>query len=88
LVHNWITFCYRKNSTKLLEKHHHNFTQVAIELGNKNYRPFISESKSNTNKKDKNIFSSKDKLKKIQIHCTENKIPMVQDFLNKINGFK
>ena len=44
---------------KLITQFKSNATQIATHLGNKSFRPYISESISKTNDTDKNIFSSK-----------------------------
>ena len=71
---------------KLLLKHNTNFTAIAKELGNKNYRPYISESQSKSNENDKNIFSDNSKLKEIADYCVEQKIticPSFESYYNK-----
>jgi hypothetical protein len=65
---------------KLLLKHSNNYTAIAKEMGNKNFRPYISESVANTNKTDKNIFSNSIKLKKILGHCITNNIQVTDEF--------
>lgn len=69
---------------KLITRFNGNATQIAKHLQNKNYRPFISESISKTNKNDKNVFSDQGKLLKIQKHCIENKILMIDSFTKQI----
>lgn len=61
-----------------------NFSKISLELGNKNYRPYISESYSNTNKNDKNIFSSKSKINYITEYCDRKNISIVESFKNRI----
>lgn len=58
------------------------FRQIAIKLGNENYKNTISESwNRNTNEhNNKNIFSDRYKLDKIIEHCKENNIPIVESF--------
>lgn len=70
--------------TNLLSKHRSNCTKIAKELGNSSYRPYISESLSNTNDTDKNIFKSPDKIQVIRKYCTENKIEMSEEFTRRI----
>lgn len=65
---------------KLIIEFSSNATQIAKSLKNKNYRPYISESISKTNDNDKNIFSKFNKIKKIQNHCIENNIKMIDSF--------
>lgn len=55
----------------------------------KRYRPYISSSIqkliiSDKKKSEKNIFSNNSKLEKIKEYCLLNKIPITQDFINKI----
>lgn len=56
------------------------FSQVAIELGNKNYRPYISESWGNTNIGNKNIFSNKKRVEIIKEYCLDNNIELSESF--------
>lgn len=65
---------------QLRVKFNGNATQIANSLGNKNYRPYISESLSMTNKSDKNIFSQPKKLKSIYEYCIQNNIDMTESF--------
>ncbi len=65
---------------KLQLKHDNNATAIARELGNKNYRPYISETISNTNTTDKNIYANADKVLKIYNHCIENNISIIESF--------
>ncbi len=69
----------------LLKSNNQNFTKTAKLLGNKNFRPFISETKNNSSKSNKNIYSSKEKIRKIYIHCIENQIEMHKDFQTVYN---
>lgn len=76
---------------KIYEKKNKNATQTAIGLGNINLRPYISESISNTNSNDKNIFSRKQKdLDLIITYCKENDLNICDDFKIKyqINTIK
>lgn len=62
-----------------------NATQTAIKLGNKNLRPYISESMSNTNTNDKNIFSrGRKEVELIINYCKENNHTVCKDFENKL----
>ncbi len=72
---------YTATARELLKKHNCNATEK--ELKSPSYRPYISESKSNTKTSDKNIFSKPDKLVKVYNYCIENKIVMCNEFLNK-----
>lgn len=69
---------------KLIIQFKSNANQIAKSLNNPSYRPYISESISKANKNDKNIFSNQGKLRKIQAHCKENNISIVEDFLRLI----
>jgi len=72
---------------KLLEKHKSNHTQIANELGNETgYRPYISAT-TNKNKGDKNIYSSINKLEKIQTYCREHNIETTAFFKGRIKHF-
>jgi hypothetical protein len=61
-----------------------NFTAISKELGNINYRPYISESINNTNISDKNIFSNNRKVQTIIKYCEINNIIISEDFKNRI----
>jgi len=65
-----------------------NSTQIAKILGNKNYRPYISESIGNANKSDKNIYKNSPKMLIIYHHCIENEIDMTFSFKKKIEALK
>lgn len=60
-----------------------NSTAIANELGNKNFRPYISESISGTNINDKNIFSNQEKISFIVKYCESNGIPIADSFMNR-----
>lgn len=84
LTENWfkvgLLFATGEMET-LLKKHNNNFTQTAKELGNQSgFRPFISETKSNTNKTNKNIYSEIKKLIIIREYCKVNNIEICNDF--------
>ena len=68
-----------------INNHNESSNQLAIKLGNKNFRPYISESLSRTNTKDKNIFSNNKKLLMIYKHCEENNIKVVDKFIDSID---
>jgi hypothetical protein len=71
---------------KLLEKLDYNATAVAKELYRvkwKRYRPYISESLS-AKGSDKNIFSSKKKIRLLIEYCEKNNITISPDFYNRI----
>jgi hypothetical protein len=61
-----------------------NYTAIAKELGEKNYRPYISESINNTTTNNKNIFSDKKKVEEILKYCEINNIIISDDFKNRI----
>ena len=61
-----------------------NFTAISKELGNINYRPYISESINNTNISDKNIFSNNRKVQAIIKYCEINNIIISEDFKNRV----
>jgi hypothetical protein len=64
-----------------LQDKKYSFKQIAKELfNNEKIANYISESFSNTNTNDKNIFSKKDKLDKIKAHCDENNITIDKRF--------
>lgn len=73
---------------RLIEKHKKdgmaNYTAIARELGNKSFRPYISESMSGANKSDKNIFANMSKLNLIKEYCESNGIAVVDSFSNRI----
>lgn len=71
---------------KLYKEMDLNATQTAKHLGNNSYRPFISESVSNTNKKPQNIYSRKKKdINLILEYCKTNNLEVCQDFKDKTN---
>lgn len=60
---------------------------VAISLGNKNYRPYITDSIGVNKKSDKNIFSrKKEDIKLILNYCLENNLKVCQEFEDKIKN--
>jgi hypothetical protein len=61
-----------------------NFTAISKELGNINYRPYISESINNTNISDKNIFSNNRKVQAIIKYCEINNIIISEDFKKRV----
>jgi hypothetical protein len=74
---------------KLFETHktkqsNPNFTEIARQLGNKNLRPYLSESTNNTNETDKNIFSNQGKVMKILDYCNMNNIEVVDSFHKRV----
>lgn len=70
---------------KLFKEMNKNATQTAKHLGNESYRPFISETVANTNKKPLNIYSRKKKdINLILEYCKTNNLEVCQDFKDKI----
>ncbi len=62
-------------------------THLAKHLGNKNYRPYITDSVSDINKNsDKNIFNYPNKLIEIKDYCNESRIEICESFLKKIDS--
>lgn len=60
-----------------------NYTAIAKELGNINFRPYISESMGGTKINDKNIFSNKGKIEFIENYCESNAITVVESFYKR-----
>lgn len=69
---------------QIYKDNNHNSTQTAIKLGNKNLRPYITESIANTNTNDKNIFSKSKKLDIIIKYCEENDIIISDEFRDNL----
>ena len=63
-----------------------NFRETSRELKNLNYRPYISESYSGSNIKDKNIFSNIEKVDFIINYCKNHNITVVQSFSDRVNN--
>lgn len=61
------------------------YRKVAIELGNIQYRPYISDSYSNSTDSPKNIYSDKLKMQKIHTYCIEHNIDVCESFLTRLN---
>jgi len=70
---------------RLILSNGNNYTRIAQILGNRNYRPYISESLGGASKSDKNIFKNQSKLLKIYQYCIEKKIEMTDNFKKKID---
>lgn len=64
----------------LLANHENNATHIAKNLGNRNLRPYITESVSKTNANDKNIFSSRKKMLYIIDYCDKSGIEVTDEF--------
>lgn len=60
---------------------------IAKELGDPNYHKYILATMNNYNT-DKNIYCKNTKIKQIFKHCTDNKIEMVQFFIDKYNNLQ
>jgi hypothetical protein len=73
---------------KLLKKHDNVYTQIAKELNNISYRPYISDSMGTNTASDKNIFKSEKRIITIHDYCIQNKIIMSKIFLDKYNAIK
>lgn len=73
---------------KLLKKHDNVYTQIAKELNNISYRPYISDSMGTNTKSDKNIFNNENHIITIHDYCIQNKIVMNKNFLDKYNAIK
>jgi hypothetical protein len=74
----------------LIEKHridkcNPNISAIAKELGNLNYRPFVSETYYSKDNRQ-NIFYCKKKVTLIQDYCTENNIPIVDSFKARLKN--
>jgi len=75
----------------LFKQHESNFTQIAkSRFGSswKSNRPYISETYNNTSTNNKNIWSSKTKVKLLYDYCFENSLEMSDAFLNQYKGIK
>lgn len=59
-----------------------NCTAIALELGNRSFRPYISETINNINSSDKNIFASSEKMDLIMKYCEMKGIRVVESFIN------
>ncbi|OWW24062.1 hypothetical protein B4Q04_18335 [Zobellia sp. OII3] len=70
---------------QLLQDNEGNASKTAKELGNANYRPYISETTSDTNKiSSKNIYNSRNKMTKIIEHCKNKNLEVTSDFVNRL----
>ena len=70
---------------KVYKKNQNNATQTAKELGNKNYRPYISDTYGNSNKvSNKNLFSSRSKMIAIIDYCEENNLTVTPYFTSNL----
>jgi hypothetical protein len=75
---------------RLIEKHKENgmpnFSAIARELGNKSFRPYISESFNGHRNSDKNIFANMKRLRWIKTYCDDNGIEVVDSFKNRFKN--
>lgn len=62
--------------------------KIAIYLGNRNYRPYITETKGNSTSSDKNIYCSFKKMKIIFDYCIEQKIEICDEFRSVYDEIK
>ena len=73
---------------KLIEIYSSNATQISISLGNKSFRPYITESISKSTVGNKNIFSNRNKMQKITDYCKKHNIIVTPEFLKELNNNK
>ncbi|WP_040252386.1 hypothetical protein [Psychroserpens mesophilus] len=64
------------------------YAAISKELGNENFRPYISESIHGSNKNDKNIFSDRKKLQSIIDYCESEGISIIDSFTMRMNKYK
>lgn len=69
---------------KVGNKNAPSYTAIANKLGNKQFRPYISESYANTNIGDKNIFSQQKKIDVIITYCKQHNTAIVESFYQRI----
>jgi hypothetical protein len=62
------------------------YRKVAIELGDIQYRPYISDSCSNRKDSLKNIYLDKLKMQKIHAFCIKHNVGMCEAFLKRLNS--
>jgi hypothetical protein len=62
------------------------YRKVAIELGNIQYRPYISDSYANVADSPKNIYIDKLKMQKIHTFCIEHNVGICETFLKYLNS--
>lgn len=75
-------------SLKITDHLNTNYRQLAISLGNKNYRNYIEGTIKNykENNTDKNLFYSKKNPQQIIDYCKENDIKVCDAFIDKFNN--
>lgn len=74
---------------RLFYEQNRNASATANVLGNKYYRPFISQTIANTTKSDKNIYSrKKSDLIKILDYCNQNSMVVTNDFETFVNNME
>lgn len=83
-----IGLLFANGRIKELYKDFKSGTQIAIHLGNTNYRPYITETKGNSTNSDKNIYNSYEKMKTIFDYCIEKNIEICDEFKSIYNDIK
>ena len=68
----------------LITKFNSNATQIAKDLQNINYRPYITESISKRHNNDKNIFSNRLKMQSIIDYCNLHNIEVKDEFASHL----
>lgn len=81
-----VALLFAKGQIDNLQKGDVNYTKMATILGNKSYRPYISESVSNATKSDKNIFSRVDDMQSFLHYCKQNNIEVVDSFHKRVRA--
>ena len=86
---NWfkVGLLFATGEMDLLKEY--NSTKIAKEKFGKNFkgfRPYISSSRYNQRKSDKNIFSSKKKMRDIIDYCNKHKITIAKSFMNEFQS--
>lgn len=72
----------------LKKKHSDNYSSIAKELDNVNYRPYISDSYGTNSESDKNIFNSARKMRIIYDYCITENIEITPFFLSKYESIQ
>lgn len=71
---------FANGNIQRLYKESHSGSEIATHLGNKSYRPYITDTLGNQRTSDKNIYSSFKKMKTINDYCIKNNISICDDF--------
>lgn len=72
---------FAKGEIEQMRQEQISYTKMAVKLGNRSFRPYISETVSNGTKSNKNIFSRKDAdIQSILSYCERNNIKVVDSF--------